>query len=282
MTVMTLTTVGYREVRPLDTTGQFFTITLIVLGVTLILITASLAATTISQRDFGQTSRRRRMQRRIDALRNHYIVCAYGRVGRAVAGQFEDEGVPYVVVDRDEDLESRMIEDGMVYLIADPTFEESLVAAGIDRAKALVTAVDSDAENVYITLTARALNESIYIVARASKSETIDRLQRAGADRVVSPYKHSGKQMAVLATQPLLSDYLELAAGPHVTLRVDEVFVEEGSDLVGRTVGAALEGKTALALRRAGGELITPPHREAKLAQGDVLLLLREWEARHS
>jgi voltage-gated potassium channel len=281
MTVMTLTTVGYREVRPLDGAGQLFTTTLIVFGVSLLLTTLSLAAGTISQRDFGDRSRRRRMQRRIDAMRNHYIVCAYGRVGRAVARQFEEEGVPYVVVDRDEELEARMIDDGVVYLVADPTFEETLVAAGIDRARALVTAVDSDAENVYITLTARALNEGIFIVARASKSETIDRLHRAGADRVVSPYRHSGRQMAVLASQPALSDYLEVVAGPHVTLRVDEVKVDPDSPLIGRTIGSSLAGKMPLALRRVTGELFCPPRADELVQKGDLILSLREMEAWH-
>lgn len=281
MTVMTLTTVGYREVHPLDTQGQLFAITLIIFGVSLLLTTLSLAATTISQRDFGQQARRRRMQRSIDAMRNHYIVCAYGRVGRSVARQFEEEGVPFVVIDRDEDLEARMIDDGVTYLLADPASEDTLIAAGIERARAVVTAVDSDAENVFITLTARALKEEVYIVARAAKGETIDRLRRAGADRVVSPYRHSGRQMAVLASQPLLSDYLEVEAGPHVTLRVDEVYVEPDSDLDGAVIRDVLPGKTPLALRRVTGELITPPHPDTRLQQGDVLLLLREMEAWH-
>ncbi|MFP5299260.1 MAG: potassium channel family protein [Actinomycetota bacterium] len=276
MTVMTLTTVGYKEVHPLDTSGRYFTMTLIVMGVTLLFVTVSLAASEIFQRDFGERARRRRMQRQIDQLRDHFIVCAFGRVGRAVSHQLREEGVPFVVLDRDEELEERMIDEGVLYLVGDPTQQDTLLAAGIDRARAIVTAVDSDPENVYITLAARALNEDIFVVARAAQGQTIDRLYRAGADRVVSPYRHSGRQMAMLAVQPKLSDYLEVQISRDVTIRVDEVVVDETSGLVGKTVRDALDGKTPLALRKASGGLITPPSPEVPLAEGDVLLLLRD------
>lgn len=279
MTVMTLTTVGYKEVRPLDTSGRWFTITLIVMGVTLLLTTVSLAATEIFQRDFAERLRRKRMQDRIDALQDHFIVCAFGRVGRSIARQLKEEGVPFVVMDKDEELEERLIEEGVLYLLKDPTQQDSLIAAGIERARAVVTAVDSDAENVYIVLTARALNEKVFVVARAAQGQTIDRLYRAGADRVVSPYRHSGRQMALLAVQPRLADYLEVQIARDVSIRVDELIVDDDSDLAGKRVKEALDGRTPLALRRLSGELLIPPPPDASLDPGDVLLLLRSARA---
>lgn len=276
MTVMTLATVGYREVRELDISGQWFTMTLILMGVSLVLLTISLAASEIFQRDFGERARRRRMQKRVEHLKGHFIVCAFGRVGRSIARQLKEEGVPFVVIDRDADLESRMIEEEVHYLIMDPTQQDSLIAAGIERARALITAVDSDPENVYITLAARALNEEIFVVARAAQGQTIDRLYRAGADRVVSPYRHSGRQMAMLAVQPKLTDYLEVQISRDVTIRVEEVVVDETSGLVGKAVRDALDGKTALALRKENGDLMTPPPDDTPLGSDDVLLLLRD------
>lgn len=216
------------------------------------------------------------MQRRIDNLKDHFIVCAFGRVGRAVARQLRAEDVPFVVIDRDEELEPRMIDEDVLHLVGDPTQQDVLMAAGIERAKGIVTAVDSDAENVYITLTARALNPRIFVVARAAQGQTIDRLERAGADRVVSPYRHSGRQMALLAVQPQLSDYLEVQIKRDMTIRIDELVVDDTSDLAGKTVKEAHGGRTPMVLRRASGDLLTPPLPEDVLAEGDVLLLLRD------
>lgn len=279
LTLLTLSGVGFPDVRGLEPAGKIFTISVLLSGLMILLFALTMAAGVISQRGFGERTRRRRMHRRFETMRNHYVVCAYGRVGRAVARQFEEEGVPFIIIEKDVKLETRMQEDGVDYVIGDPTMEEVLKLVGIERAKAIVCAVDSDADNVYIALAARSLNESIYIVARAARPESADRLRRAGADRVISPYVNSGRHMAVLASQPRLTDYIEVEAGPHTTLRVDEVILDKGSELVGKRLSEALEGKTPLALRRATGELVTPPHPDLTFAAGDVLFLLRELEA---
>lgn len=213
------------------------------------------------------------MDRRIAALNNHYIICAYGRVARAAARELEAEGVPFVVIDRLEELEERMRADGVHYIIADPTSDAVLREAGIERARGLVSAVDSDADNVYITLTARSMRPELFIVARASESAAADRLYRAGADRVISPYVSSGRHMAMLALRPRIVDYIDIAGRGDETLRLEEVLIDERSPLVGLTLGAVSGGATPLVIRREGNVLSNPAASEL-LQAGDLLVLL--------
>ena len=229
-----------------------------------ILITAFSIA---SEGGLGLSSRRRRMEERIERLADHYIVCAYGRVGRAAARELESERVPFVVIDRKEELEAQMRRDGVLYLIGDPTSEVVLRQAGIARARGIICAVDDDATNVYVTLTARSLNPDIYIVARASSPETPARLQRAGSNRVISPYRSSGRQMALLVLRPRVVDSLEVLGR-----RLEELAVEHGSPLIGQPVGTACGAAVPLLIHRAGGETITHPGPEVTVQAGDRIL----------
>lgn len=274
MTVISLTTVGFTEVHPLDAGGRIFTISLIVLGGGLALLTISLVASLVVQGEFGARGRRRRMDRRIERMRDHYIVCAYGRVGRAVASELRAAGVPYVVIDPNEDLRDRLEEEGMPHMIEDPTREIVLRRAGVEHARALVCAVDSDATNVFITLTARSLNPTLPIVARASEPEAPERLERAGADHVVSPFVTSGGHMARMALDPDVVDALESGSSAGQALALEERLVEHGSPLAGGTVAEA--PAPVLAVRRAHGDVIASPGADLTLAPGDVILLLRE------
>jgi voltage-gated potassium channel len=274
MTVTTLTTVGFREVRPLDTSGRVFTLTVVVLGVGLVLVTIAVTAQWVLEGTWGERNRRKRMQRRIERLSDHFIVCAYGRVGRAVARELEAAGAPYLVIDPMEELTERMIDDGVVYLIADPSEEPVLRAAGVERARGLVCAVDSDATNVYITLMARSLKQDLFIVARASEPGSNERLRRAGADRVVSPYVSSGRHMARVALRPGVADVVEVEEAGAPSLELDEVRVDEGSPLCGRTLAAAFTNRPVLAVRRAGGAVTPNPGEDLMLEVGDLVLLL--------
>jgi voltage-gated potassium channel len=276
MTLMVLTTVGLREVEPLDSSGKVLVICLMVMGVTLVLLTLSLAARSIAEGGLGERARRRRMQRRIDDIRDHYVICAYGRVGRTVARELEAEGVRFVVLDKDEDLEDKLLSDGVVYLIGDPTSEPILRSAGIERAKGLICAVDDDADNVYITLAARSLNPDIFVVARAAAETSADRLYRAGADRVISPYVSSGRHMALMALRPQVVDYLDVGESGATNLRLEELSVGPGSNLVGRALTDACGTSLPLALRRADGEIVTNPEPGTRLREGDLLVLLGE------
>jgi voltage-gated potassium channel len=279
MTILTLTTVGYREVRPLDSSGKVFTITLLVLGVAVVLATISLIAAWIAERAVRQDWRRRRMQRRISSMSDHFVICAYGRVGRTAARELEAEGIPFVVIDSKEGLEEQMIEDGVRYLIGDPSTEDILQEAGVERARGLICAVDSDATNVYITLTARSLNPRIFIVARAADPDSEDQLKLAGADRVISPYTASGRHMAHLALHPRVVDYLDVSApiGAH-PYRVEDLQVEDGSELAGRPVGEVCGRAVPLLVWHPDGALTPNPPAGHRLRAGDHLLLLGEKE----
>lgn len=275
-TVLVLTTVGFSTRAPLGAGEKVFTGAVAVLGVSMYLAFLAVVVAAMSEGQLGVQSRRRRMQRRIDALRDHIVICAYGRVGRAAAREFEAEGVPFVVVDRKEELEAQMQADGVVYLIGDPTSEAVLRRAGIERARALVCAVDSDADNVYIVLTGRSLNPDLFIVARASAPETPARLYRAGANRVVSPYVTSGRHMALAALRPRVVDYLEITGRGQQPLRLEELVIEEGSPLVGRTLGEICGQAAALLVRRHSGETIPNPSRAERVRGGDLVVFFGE------
>ena len=275
MTLSILATVGIREVRPLDGSGKLFTSTLIVFGVAIVLITLTLVAGWVAEGNLVDRARRRRMRRRIEALDDHFIICAYGRVGRTVAREFQRSGADFVVVEEREDLEEQMIEDGVAYLIADPSLEPALRAVGVERARGLVCAVDSDATNVFIALTARSLNPDIFIVARASEPYSAERLTKAGADRVISPYVTSGRHMAMAALRPRVVDFLEMATAD-TQVRMEELLIEAKSGLVGRTVGEATGKATPLAVRSSDGVIHTHPGNDFELHADDVLVLMGE------
>lgn len=276
MSVTTLTTVGYREVHPLSTPGRIFTITLVLFGVLILFAAVGSMAQLLISGELGQPLRRRRMQRRIDALKNHYVICAYGRVGRAAASEFRQQGTPFVVVEPQVSLVPLMEEHDVPYISADPTQEAVLIQAGVEHAKGLVCAVDSDAINVYITLTARTLNPKLSIVSRSSAPESVDQLQRAGADRVVSPYTLSGRRMAALALQPAVVEFIDMVAvAPD--LRLEEIVVGSGSPLDGKTVGEATGERRELmilAVKKSGDELIPSPDRDLRLSAGDLVVAL--------
>ncbi len=276
MTVTTFTTVGFREVRTLDDGGRVFTLTVIAVGVGTALVAIALTAQWILEAHWGEKSRRDRMRRRIDGLSDHYIVCAYGRVGRSAARELESEGVPFVVIDPKEDLEERMREDGVAYLIDDPSEESVLTAAGVHRARGLVCAVDSDATNVYITLVARSLTPSLFIVARASEPGSDRRLLKAGADRVVSPFVSSGRHMALVALRPRAADVVEVEEAGSRSLRLEEVRVDADSPLVGRPLADALGPAPVLAIRHAGGQITANPSSDVALRAGDLVLMIGE------
>jgi voltage-gated potassium channel len=199
MVLMTLTTVGFEEVRPLDTSGEVISISVMVLGVTNLFITVSLVAAAIAEGGLGERGRQRRMQRQIDHMKDHYIVCGYGRVGQAVAFQLVEERAPFCVVDRGEHDEEDVRLDGLPFEIGDATQEAVLRAAGIERARGIICALPDDPDNVFIALAARSITPEITIVSRLSDPHAADRLLQAGVDHIISPYEASGRQMALAA-----------------------------------------------------------------------------------
>ena len=276
MTVITLTTVGFREVHPLDDGGIVFTISLLSIGVGLVLVTVTVIAQWVLEGHFGEATRRKRMQRRIDNLENHFIVCGYGRVGRAVARELESEHAPFSVVEREEDLVEQMEADGVPHVFDDATRESALRRAGVERARGLVCAVDSDATNVYIALVARGLNPELFIVARASEPGSDQRLLAAGADRVVSPFVSSGRHMALVAMRPRVSDVVEFQTPDTSTIKLEQIRIESGSPFADQEVHDAFGGVPVLAVRHAGGQITVNPPPDARLLVGDIVLVLGE------
>jgi len=276
MTVTTLTTVGFGEIEPLGTGGRVFTISLIVIGMAAFFTLLAVLTSLVASGQLGRSLTRRSMRRRTDALRGHYVVCAFGRVGRSAVEELLDEEAEVVVVELDTSLETDLIDAGIPYLLEDPTREDVLLRAGIERAKALICAVDSDSVNVYITLLARALNPDLFIIGRASSTESVEALRRAGSDRVVSPYRLSGTRMATLALRPAMLEFVDMVS-VSPDLRIEELVVGERSPLTGATVRdtcAPYEGVMILAVRSPDGTLAVPPRAETVLAAGDLLIVV--------
>lgn len=277
MTGLALTTAGFNPVGDLTDGQKAFTITIAVFGVTLFLIILAVVTTVITEGHLGRAARRRRMQRKIGDMKDHFIICAYGRVGRAAARELESEGVDFVVIEPKEELADQMQADGVAHLVADPSKESILKAAGVARARGLICAVDSDPFSVYITMTARALKPDLFIVARASDPDTPEHLYRAGANRVISPYVSSGRHMAMLSLRPRVVDYLDIT-GLHEQrpTRLEEVLIEANSPFADQTVAEVCVDSTPLLVRRRDASLVTAPTGSEVLRVGDMLIVVRE------
>jgi voltage-gated potassium channel len=274
MTVLTLTAVGFTEVHPLDASGKFYTITVILLGVTGVVLSLSIVARMIEEGGLGERGRRRRMKKRVGHLSDHCIVCGFGRVGRTVAEELQRDGVPFLIIDKNEERERDLIEAGVPYHLGDATLKEDLEAAGVHRARAVISAVDDDAENIFITMVARAVAPDLWIVARASQEESIQRLQTAGASRVFSPFVTAGREMAYSAINPRVVDFLEIEVSDAEPWRLEELHVDKSSGIAGRTIADAAGTAQVLAIRRSDGHVAASPDPSLRLEEGDSVIVL--------
>ena len=278
MTIITISTVGYSELHPLSTAGRLFTSTLIVTGVGILLFGFGVFAETLADNSFGIFRRQRQMERRLNDLRDHFIVCGYGRIGTQIVIEFEAHGAPYVIIDRTEEAIDRLHREERLHVEGDAASEEILKMAGIERAKGLISAVDSDERAVYVTLAARALNPGLYIIARAGQPESIRRLELAGANRVISPYRMAGHRMAELAVHPALVDVLDTLHHGGSDIGLEEVIVSPSTAALGKTLADAglLDPSRAklLAVRRRDGSLHVNPNGDLRLEEGDLVIAL--------
>jgi len=273
MTVITITTVGYEEVHHLDGAGQVFTITLIVFGVIGFLYTLGVIVEQLTSGRWQAFRRFRRMDSQLRSLRDHVIVCGYGRTGHQVVKDLEEAGCRYVVVEMNPAPLEDVRRDRRLCVVGDAANDDVLHLAGIEHARALVSAVDSDERNVYIVLTARTLNPGLFIVARSSFPDSVDKLQRAGADRVVSPYPTSGRRMAALALQPAIVDVIDVVTSEGGGMAIEELVVPQSAE--GLTAGALRRsGALLLAVRNSGGRLSVGPDDDSPLAAGDLLVVM--------
>jgi voltage-gated potassium channel len=279
MTVITIATVGYREVHTLSPLGQVFTMCLIALGVAAAAYVIGRFLEFILEGYFSEVLGGRSMKKRIDQLKNHYIVCGFGRVGEQVAREFKRSGAPFVVLDPNPAVKKYLDAEDVLYIQGDAADEECLKQAGIDKAKGLVSVVDSDADNVYVTLTARALNPSLFIIARSNLESAAYKLKRAGANRVISPYSLGGRRIASMVLKPVVSDFLDTVMhGEKMEFQLEEMTVGKDSPLRDTSVRDAdirrKSGAMVLSIYRAGGSFESDLHGDTKIGEGDRLIVI--------
>ncbi len=278
MALTTISTVGFGEIRPLSSAGRVFTMTLILGGTGTILYTFGVFAETLAEGHFLAYRRQRRMYSEIEALRGHFIICGYGRMGRTIAGEFERQKIPYVVVEVNAEPLARLQRERRRYVEGDAASEDVLRSAGIEHAKGLLAVVDSDERCVYITLAARALNPALFITARAGQPDSQRRLELAGANRVVSPYGMAGRLMAQLALRPAVVDVIETMQHGQSAIGIEEIIV--GAECAAREctlqeAGLLAAGKARLlALRRRDGTLHVNPGESLRIEDGDLVVAM--------
>jgi len=279
MLVITLFTVGYGEVHTLSTAGMVLTILIIVCGVGAAVYAVGQLVEMIVEGQIIGYRRRRRMERKVREMKNHYIICGFGRVGHQVAEEFIHTKIPCVIIDSKPETAEELEPKGIPYIIGDITSDEKLEEAGMKNAKGLVACADSDVANVFVTLSARALNRDLYIVARASERQTEEKLKMAGANRVISPYFISGRRMAALATRPVASDFLDMVMhGEHLEFSLREILVPDRSPMLNKSLGEAQirqkSGATVLAIRKADGAFNLQPLAVSRVEKGDILVVI--------
>ncbi|MFZ5774990.1 MAG: potassium channel family protein [Thermodesulfobacteriota bacterium] len=282
MTVITITSVGYGEIIPLSAAGRVFTIALIMVGIGFVLYLVGEITEAMVEGGMRRILGRNNMEKRVAALRNHYIVCGFGRIGKVICKNFKEHDIPFVVVESNADEIQQIDELGYLALLGSASSDEMLLRAGIKQAKGLIAVVSSDAENVYIILSARGLNPNLFIMARSSGAEGSEtKLLRAGADKVISPYFIGACRMAQLVVRPTVVDFLDLAVhGGELGLRIEELQVSEGSFIAGKTLmDSGLRQQYDLivvAIKREQGEMQFNPNPQTRILPGDILVVLGE------
>lgn len=279
MTVITLGTVGFREVHELSAYGKIFTMLLIVVGVSVLgYILGSLAQIMFE----GQIQRiigRKKVEKKIDSLKDHYIICGFGRIGQLISKEFAAKPIPFLVIEKHPEAHEKLHHEEYLHLRGDATEDETLLRAGIKRAKGLISVVTSDTENVYITLTARGLNPDLYILARSGEEGSEIKLRRAGANKVVSPYVIGGGRMAQAILRPNVVDFIEIATGrEHLELQMEEIMIPSHSAFVGENLissGFRKEtGTIIVGIKKGSGKMVFNPDSHARIEAGDTMIVL--------
>ena len=279
MTVTTLTTVGYGEVHDLTPAGEVFTIVLLTLGVGTILYLLSALAKIVLEGELTQIIGRSRLERKIKELKNHYIVCGYGRMGKTVVKELASKGKDIIAIEK-EPVDTADKED-LVIIEGDATRDDVLIKAGIERAYGLISVLATDAENLYVVLSARGLNPDLLIYTRAGDESSEKKILRAGADRVVSPYHAGGMRIANMILKPAVVDFIEYATtAGNLEIQLEEVEVRPGSVLSGKTLEATGIGKDLgiiiAAVKKPDGTMHFNPTSRTVIESGDTLIALGE------
>jgi len=283
MTVITLTTVGFREAVELHESGKLFTIILLLLGVGTIFYVVGQVIQMFLEGQIGDIVEKRRMEHRMQNMRNHYLVAGYGRVGQTVCAEFRKRRIPTVVIESDESVREQLRENENQFIIADAAQDEVLNKANITEAKALISTIPDEAHNVYLVLSARQMNPDLFIIARADTNEAQRKLERAGADRVICPHELGGIRMALSTLRPTLLDFMQIEPyGGDLGITVEEVLVGEKSQVD----GVALKdsklrenyGVMVVGLKKENQDLVINPSANTVISAGDKLIIIGKGE----
>jgi len=279
MTVITVATVGYSEVNPVSPEGRLFTVVLIFLGVGFFLYVAGGIIQFLVEGRIRLVMGRRKLDTRINKLKDHFIICGYGRIGRVLARFLIEKYVNVVVIERNEKRISKLDEDGVLYLVGEATDEKLLERAGIGRAKGLVTAVATDADNVFLVLIAKQMNPGLFIVARASQNASKKTLQAAGADKVISPYDLGARRMAHAILRPTVIKFLEMAfADEKVDIQIEEIKIRSTSELAGKSMqDSGIRQRFDLmiiVMCKPGNQMVFNPKADTVIEAGDILVVV--------
>jgi voltage-gated potassium channel len=279
MTLTTMTTVGYMEVHTLSRAGRIFNSFLIVIGTSTIFISIGAMTQFIIEVQFGDAIEKRRNKRMIEKLKDHFIICGFGRVGRGAAAELQHAGVPFVVVDIDPERVERAMTAGMLAVNADSTRDDTLRQVGIERARGLVAALATDADNLFAVLSAKGLNPDIYVAARAAEEGAEEKIRRAGADAVFAPYAITGHRLAQSLLRPHVVQFLDFTTkeiGEDVA--IEQVRVSDASRIVGKSLKETQLGRDigviVMAIRRADGKMMFNPTADTAINAGDYLIVM--------
>ena len=279
MALMTITTVGYSEIHPLGHAGRVFNSFVIFFGVVTMFLAVGATTQTIIELELSQYFVKRRVRRMIDKLDDHFIICGFGRVGRGAANELQRAGVKFIVIDNQDDKVERAMHSGMLATLGDASRDENLRDLGISRAKGLIAALSSDADNLFLILSAKGLNPALIISARVSEEGSEQKFRRAGADSVFAPYDITGTRLAQAILRPHVATFLDFTTmGMGLNVSIEQVRVSEGSECVSKSLGQIQlrrqVGVIVLAIRKAEGTMLFNPDADAEIAAGDFLIAM--------
>ncbi len=282
MTVITLSTVGYGEIRRLSSTGRIFTMVLIVMGVGFVFYLAGCLIRFMVEGRIREILGRRKLKKNIRAQKGHYIICGYGRVGGAVCETLGPKSIDMVVIERDPARVSKLHELNILHVEGEATDEENLITAGVERARGLVAALKTDSDNVYVTLSARQLNPDLFILARAGEEQAEKKMRAAGANQVVFPYRMGAHRMAQIILRPTVTDFIELMMDVRQDIQMEEMPVDTSSKLINVALqDSGIRQKLdliILAVKKAAGEMLFNPSSKTALEAGDTVITIGETE----
>ncbi|MEO0898914.1 MAG: potassium channel protein [Bacteroidota bacterium] len=281
MTVITMSTVGFGTIQKLSGGGKVFSIILIILSTGTVLYAFTTITTFVVEGEMRHLLNTYQLNKKVSKLKDHYIICGMGRNGREAALEFERQNTSFVIIEQDEEIieEYTLLHPDYLFIKGDATHEEVLEQANIQRAKGLVSSLSTDAENVYITLTARGMNPRLNIVARASNESTINKLKRAGADHVIIPNMIGGRRMANVLTRPALMEFVDMVSGEgDQQLHLEEIDCQDSEALCGHTLAElhirSKTGVLVLGAKKADGQLELNLQASRKINKGDRLFIL--------